>query len=260
MTALQIENSRSGKSEVIILVKAVPHVSKKHGETVCCAGISPEGNWLRLYPVAFRSLERGKKFGRWDKIEFKWQLPRDDIRPESRRVDEDSVHIIGELKKSERSAFLSGKIVTSLKREREAKRSLALLSIEVLDFHAEKRSEAEISEEASTFKSYRSQTDLFSDGSVIPFNPCPYNFKYRYRMDDGEREGTCMDWEIAATFFNWRLQYSEQDTLNRIQKRFGEEYPKKGMLLAMGTHSLFPERWLINGIVRVNQSTQGTLF
>ena len=45
-----------------------------------------------------------------------------------------------------------------------------------------------------------------------------------------------------------------------MQRVFGEEYPKKGMVLAMGTHSLYPDVWLINGIVRLDEVTQMSLL
>ena len=48
--------------------------------------------------------------------------------------------------------------------------------------------------------------------------------------------------------------------LAEIQRVFGEEYPSKGMLLAMGTHSLHPDTWLINGVVRLDEIEQGTLL
>jgi hypothetical protein len=38
------------------------------------------------------------------------------------------------------------------------------------------------------------------------------------------------------------------------------EYPANGMLLAMGTHSLHQDTWLINGVVRQDDISQGTLF
>jgi hypothetical protein len=64
------------------------------------------GNWRRLYPVSFRTLEQSKKFGRWDQIKFNWRLPNDDRRGESRRVDQQSIEIVGQLRKSERARFL----------------------------------------------------------------------------------------------------------------------------------------------------------
>jgi len=118
----------SGSTEAVVMVKAAPQVGRRHGETVCCAGIDLYGNWLRLYPVSFRTLEQSKKFGRWDRIKFNWRLPNDDKRIESRRVDQQSIEIAGKLRKSERANFLARAVVTSLIKEREEGRSFALLS------------------------------------------------------------------------------------------------------------------------------------
>src|SRR5579862_8099417 len=119
--------TRSGETEVVVIVKAAPQVGQRHGETVCCAGIDLYGNWLRLYPVSFRTLDDGQKFGRWDRIRFKWRTPTDDARTESRRVDQDSISIVGTLKRAERERFLAKLITTSLDQERQNGRSLALL-------------------------------------------------------------------------------------------------------------------------------------
>ena len=182
--------TRSGETEAIVIIKAAPQVGQRHGETVCCAGIDLQGKWLRLYPISFRTLDQGQKFGRWDRAKFKWRLPNDDRRIESRRVDQDSLEIIGTLKKAERERFLANSIVTSLDKEREEGRSLALLKTEILGFKAEEKSAEEIQKETTKFDSLRAQPDLFNTKPIIPYKPCPYRFKYRYHTDDGEREGT----------------------------------------------------------------------
>lgn len=257
---MALEHTRSGETEAVVLVKAAPQVGSRHGETVCCAAIDSYGQWLRLYPVSFRRLEDGKKFGRWDRIRFRWRRPTDDSRTESRRIDQDTLTIVGELKQAERERFLANLIVTSLDREREAGRSLALLKAEIIDFRYEKKPEDEIAAEQAKFEALRAQADLFNTKPIIPYRPAPYRFKYRYRTDDGLREGTCQDWEIEATFYRWANRYGESRALDDIAKRFGEEYPQKGMLLAMGTHSLYPNVWLINGIVRLDEVKQLSLL
>ncbi len=256
----QVGLTRSGNTEAVVIIKAAPQVGQRHGETVCCAGIDLHGNWLRLYPISFRTLGDGQRFGRWDRIKFNWRLPSDDQRLESRRVDQDSLEIMGELKHRERQNFLSSTIVTSLNAEREKNKSLALLKAEILDFRFEKKSAADLDTELRKFEILRAQPDLFNTKPIIPYKPCPYIFKYKYQTDDGKREGTCQDWEVEATYFNWEKLYGEQKTLTELQKVFGQEYPKKGMLLAMGTHSLYPDTWLINGIVRLDEVTQSSLF
>ena len=249
----------SCSSEAIVIIKAAPQIGQRHGETVCCAGIDLYGNWLRLYPVSFRTLEEGQKFGRWDRIRFTWRVPHDDRRIESRRVDQQSIQIVGSLKQAEHEKFLAKSIVTGLVREREAGKSLALLRPEILEFKIEKKDDDEVAEESRRFKAIRAQTDLFAK-QVTPYKPCPYRFKYRYLIVEGIREGTCQDWELEATFFNRSKQYGVTKTLDEIQRIFGEEYPRRGMLLAMGTHSRYPDTWLINGVVRLDTNRQMTLF
>ena len=47
--------------EVVIIVKAVPQPSKRYGEMVCCAGVTRQGEWRRLYPI--RSCRRFCSWG-----------------------------------------------------------------------------------------------------------------------------------------------------------------------------------------------------
>lgn len=215
---------KSGEAEAIVIIKAAPQMGQKHGETVCCAGIDIQGNWLRLYPVAFRTLDEGKKFGRWDRIRFRWRLPNDDPRPESRRIDQDSIRLIGELKPSERQRFLAARVVTSLQLERAAGRSLALLSARVTDFSFERKSDGDLDRERAAFTAMHNQEDLFNSRPLIPYQPCPYRFRYHYETDDGPRRGTCQDWEIEATFYHWRSRMGEASALAEMQRVFGQEY------------------------------------
>lgn len=135
-----------------------------------------------------------------------------------------------------------------------------MLRAQVTDFKIEERSKKDLDVEQQRIDVLRSQQELFNSKSVIPYKPCPYRFKYRYQTDDGKREGTCQDWEIEATFFNWANLYGEERALAEMAKVFGEEYPSKGMLFAMGTHSQHPETWLINGIVRLDEVQQLSLL
>ena len=251
---------KSGVTEAIVLIKAAPQFGQKHGETVCCAAIDLEGNWLRLYPVSFRHLDDAQKFSRWDRVRFNWSLPKDDQRIESRRIDQQSLMIVGKLPKRERQIFLGPLITTGLDTERKEGRSLALLKCEIIDFFHEKKSDEEMAEETAKFQSLHNQPDLFNTKRLIPHRPAPYKFKYRYKTDDGRREGTCQDWETETTFFNWSKLYGVTETLDKMCKVFGEEYPEKGMLLAMGTHSLHPNTWLINGVIRIDEIQQFSLL
>lgn len=79
---------------VRILVKAFPQPSKKHEETVCCAGVTEDGQqMLRLFPIRFRRLPQEQQFDRFDLVEV-LATRASDPRPESYRVDEGSIQLI----------------------------------------------------------------------------------------------------------------------------------------------------------------------
>ncbi|MCR8724745.1 hypothetical protein [Frigidibacter sp. ROC022] len=218
------------------------------------------GNWLRLYPVSFRVLEEGKRFRRWDRVKFAWRRPSNDPRIESRHVNSQTLEIIGSVPKSERPNLLNKQIVYSLRREQEAGRSLALLKPEIIGFKIVKKSSETLAEQQRAIDLFHSQEDMFIPRPAVPVKACPFAFKYRYRTEDGVREGTCQDWETEATFFHWRNRYGEKGALERMEDQFGSRLPQRGLYFAMGTHSLYPETWLINGLVQLDPPEQGTLF
>jgi hypothetical protein len=109
----------SGKqwhARVRILVKAYPQPSRTYEETVCVAAVSEDGKqMLRLFPIRYRNLPKDRQFDRFDLVEVNMELPRDDHRPESRHVIEDSIRIVGD-----------GKDVSDVAKVRLWKRSLPL--------------------------------------------------------------------------------------------------------------------------------------
>lgn len=251
------------QDEAFIIVKAAPRASNTYGETVCIAAIDINGCWVRLYPVSFRQLEDAQKFGRWDRIRYRWRKPTasSDRRQESRRVDQDSIEIIGKLRERDRHSFLNRAAVTSLRAALDAGRSLALLRCEIMDFWSERRTSDEISKQAQVYENMRNQKDLFAVRELVPREVCPYQFKYRYRDEDGDHEGTCQDWETEATFLRRRSEmHSEAAALEWMRQRFGVEFPRDGMALAMGTHRWRPSQWLINGVLRVHPTKQASLL
>lgn len=81
--------------QILITVKTYPNPSKTYGETVCVTGISLQDNkFIRLYPIPFRDLDQNKKFKKYNIIEAKITRATDDKRPESYKIDTDSIKII----------------------------------------------------------------------------------------------------------------------------------------------------------------------
>ncbi len=249
----------SGEAEAIIIVKAAPQLGEKHGETVCTAAITRERQWLRLYPIAFRTLEDGQQFKRWDIVRFKWRKPNDDSRVESRRVEHQTLTITGNLKDDQKFGLLDPMVIESLDAEYRAGRSFAFIRPTIKEFIIEEKTSTEYEEERAKFELYAKQADLFLK-PILPYKPCPLRFKYRYSIADGERTGTCQDWETEATFYLWDKQYGRTKAIELMRARWGHEMPQKGLLFAMGTHSRWPETWLINGIIQLPVTGQSSLF
>ena len=158
---------------VIILVKALPQPSKAHGETVCCAGVTAEGKWKRLFPIRFRHLKGDSAFKRWDWVSFRYTRPTHDIRPESCRVHEESLAVVGKLPKSQHAAFLKPLVLPSINAAIERGQSLALIRPRNTRFTYKRKSNSEIAEEREAFEQAAKQTSLF-DTELAALSPTPF--------------------------------------------------------------------------------------
>lgn len=239
-------------------MKALPHAGKKHGETVCCAGITERGEWRRQFPVHFRRLS--EKFARWDIIEYEYRKPKDDKRPESRRVQEDTIRVVGDLAPKERANLLNPIIAPSTAVAASRGQTLALIRPQKVKFSATKKTPKELADERKAYADAARQGSFF-DKELSELEPCPYAFTFKYEDEEGRSHtSTCDDWETAAMYRNFEKKYGEERTLGMMKKTFEEDYPSKGMAFAMGTHSRYPDVWLLIGVIRLDRTTQMTML
>mgnify|MGYP005856662703 FL=1 len=249
--------------EVCVIVKAAPETGQTHGETVCVAGIDIYGNWHRLYPMPFKLLSNEQRFNRWDIISTRWRsaAPKD-MRPESKRVDHESLVKVRNVKESERHEFARRAIVESLTEEKEKGRSFALIRPENPEFIIRSLSDAERTKSQRRRDTLLSQTDMFSgDSTVLTPDVAPYSFHYRFEHEGKTLTHTCIDWETERTFFKWRDQYGEEETLRMMRDKWGQDMPERGIAFAMGTHRVTKfNKWLLSGVIRVNSSAQASLI
>ena len=164
------------ESEAVILVKAFPQVGGKHGETVCVAGVTREGQWLRLFPVSFRKLDDAKQFKRWDIVRFKWRAPTEDKRPESRHVLQHTIEKIDHVPSKDREKLLAPIELKGLTAVRQQGGSLALIRPQIEKFKIERKSDADLKEEAASYQDAVKQIDMFDERVLKPIQPCPYSF------------------------------------------------------------------------------------
>lgn len=246
------------KARVVILVKALPQPSKTYGETVCCAGVTANGVWKRLYPVRFRHLSGDSSFSRWDWVDFEYRLPTRDQRTESCHVHEDSIRIEGSLSSNGRARLLNPLIVGSAKEAFSRGQSLALIRPRRTRFSCRRKSLGQIEAERVAYRKAAAQLSMF-DERLAEIEPTPFLFRFRFEDDAGQHTYTNGDWEAHAMFWRHRRQTNEAEALRWMSEIFNDEYPRKGVVFAVGNQAKRPQVWQLLGVIRLDELTQGEL-
>jgi hypothetical protein len=249
--------SSEQEETALVLVKAVPHPSKRYGETVCCAGVTLDREWRRLYPVRFRHIR--DKFTRWEWVKYRWRLPKSDNRRESRHVYEDTLVTESTMPESERSEFLEPLVHGSVRHAASLKASLALVRPHESRFRYKRKSENDIEEERRKFEQAAKQKSFF-DKELAQIDPSPYEFRLRFRDESGWHDHRCEDWETTAAFWNLRRSHGEEIALKHLDEMYNEHYPGRGMALALGNVARRPQTWLLLGVIRLDVPVQSRLI
>lgn len=251
--------NRLETANVVILVKALPQPSKRYGETVCCAGVTRDRLWKRLFPVRFRHLEGESSFSRWDWVKFRYTRPTSDTRHESSHVHEESIAIDGKLDVRERASLLNPIIVPSTSHAMALKQSLALIRPSDTRFYAKSRSKDDIEAQREAFRRAARQALMF-DKKLSEIEPSPYDFRFKFRDKDGYSHD-CQngDWETHTMFWRERRRTSEAEALKWMMATFNEKYPKRGMAFVMGNQAKRPQTWQLLGVLRLDETYQAEL-
>lgn len=250
---------------VTILVKALPRPSGKYGETVCCAGVTPEGQWKRLYPIRYRHLNGDSSFRRWDTVKFRYREPTGDKRAESCNVEEDSLVIVGEMPRTERARFFDPLVVPSVAEIERRGQSLGLIRPRDTRFFHRPKTAADLAEERAAY-SKAARQGLLLDKELEALEPTPYEFKFKFRDDEADHTYANGDWEAHAMFYNCRRRgKTEAETVDWMSHVFNVEYPARGMAFAVGNMAKRPHTWQLLGVLRLdelpeNEKAQTSLF
>lgn len=247
--------------KVLVTVKAYPEKSKKHGSSVCTAGVTDEGEWIRLYPMPISLFTGSQKISRYDWIEVECQKATDEKlgRKESYRVRPDSIRVLDQSLSSgkraghapwdERNRILLPKVASSLEvlmeQYKTDKTSLGLIKpTEILRFYTrEPLQEPPLSTEY--------QQSLTSERIPI-IADLPHPFAYEFRCDgcaDGKTHDIkCLDWELFESYRSWWRKYQDLQLLwEKLHLKFFSEMREKNLYFFVGMHSLQPT-WLIIGL------------
>ena len=257
---------------VLITVKTYPTLSKTYGETVCTAGLTKDGNWIRIYPIPFRRIEDlEKRYHKYEWIEC--DLVRNtakDKRPESRRpADIDSIRCDGRIGtenqwRERRTLILEkGQVFTNMQEliedAKADKRSLATFKPKkVIDFVVEQDEREWDEKKLDEIRKQLSQHDLFENNewrkTFKVVDKLPYKFSYRF-SDDTDQERTLMilDWELGALFWKYGRD-DEELAIQKVRQKYFDEFVKTDLHFFLGTtrqwHSVAPNPWVIIGVAQ----------
>jgi hypothetical protein len=260
--------SKHVRTRVRILVKAFPQHSDKYQETVCCAGVTDDAQLIRLYPITYRRLAQENQFNRYDLIEATLTKASNDGRPESYRVDHDSIKVI------ERSTGLSdaNKVrlwqphilssLTALEDEHRVNgRSLGIIQPDPASLKFSWRdAEAEDKEDTRGV-----QASLFEQ-PLRPLEPPEFTFFYRYTSGGKEHTQSLQDWEVQATYIAYQRQYgSREKALQMMAQEYGENIPTRNLHFIMGNMAKRQWQFIVIGLLRSGLdpqevAKQGSLF
>ncbi len=243
--------------KVLITVKTYPLPSKKTIEASCTAGITEEGKWIRLFPLPFRYLEHEKQFKKHQWIEAS-VTKASDPRPESYKIDLNSIRLIGKPLEPAKSWKLRKEIVLPLtapslchlqKTKAETGATLGIFKPRII---------RELIIEPEEYPSWTeqelailSQQSMFDKKYVKPLEKIPFKFFYSFYCKDPHCEGhrlSITDWEIGEAYRKWRQHYGEHWEDYFRQKFENEVIYNFDTYLYVGTIRAHPDVWIITGL------------
>jgi hypothetical protein len=230
------------KKRVLIVVRTYPTPAKSTIEASCTAAISEDGQWIRMFPVPARLMEHDKRFKKWQWIEVSLFKAPSDSRPESYKLNPDSI-VVGESVGTEDGWRARKSLIGPLKRkslcriqkERD-ERNYPTLGIfrpyEITRLLIEPAAAGWTETQLSTL----SQDTLFEKAPAQTLEKIPFDFRYEFRCGDVDCRGhtmLCTDWEMGQA----------NDTH-----------------FFVGTVHQYPNSWIIVGLFYPPKAAMGDLF
>ena len=171
---------------ILITDKTYPTPAWKGGEVVCTAGITEEGEWIRLFPIPYRLLDDPKQFSKYYWIEARVRKAQSDPRAESYNVDIDSIQVIGQIQsdkgwKARRTIVepFMGTTMCQLRAERDVHQfpTLGIVRPSRIDRLRIEQTTAEWSNEELA---RMAQMRFIDSGHRQPLQKIPYTFYYDF--------------------------------------------------------------------------------
>lgn len=261
---------------ILITVKTYPIPSDTYDELVCTAGVTADGDFIRLYPINFRDLDDYQQYKKYQWIEVEVEKHgRRDSRKESYRPVGD-IRVLGEPINpnpgnwKERAKYALKNSAESMEALREVQ-DIDRTSLGV--FKPKHVHDLVVSPDDPDWKpEYLQELKQMRiwetrKASRRPLRKVPFKFHYKFNCDDEECTGHRMsihDWEVGALFWGC---VDRGDTHSEAAAKVKHKFlfdicgPDKDTYFFVGTVHGHPKSWIVLGTFYPKaESTQFELF
>lgn len=237
------------KERIFVIAKTYPTRSSKYKELMCTAGINENGEWIRIYPIPFRTLDSYQQFQRYTWIEAEIVKDQSDPRPESHKINASTIDILEHIPPEKqwikrRDIVLNTPIYTSLKTilELQKNNTISLCTFKpskFLDIIAVSNPVEELNEEEKK-EFINANRSLFDDHTCeVEFTGMPH-IPYKFKLKFEDEEGTVstlsiLDWEILQLYLNCKSRKdSDAIAIEKVKYKI-DQLIQKDLYLFLGT-------------------------
>lgn len=244
--------------ELLIVAKTYPLPSTKYRETVCVAAINRAGEMRRLYPIPFRFIGGDVQFKKWEWIRAAVSVTSKDKRPESRRLDIDTVEKLSEFISAknawkERQSWIEPRLSPSfdaleLRRQHTGETLGFVRPTQLLGLDITPIKDAEWTDKEWINLTQEGLFDSDEMRARPPLRKVPFQFHYRYLCGSLEHRHMITDWEAGALYWNCVKSHGD-DWQTPFRARLETEFAQKDLIFMLGTVHRFPDQWLIISLI-----------
>lgn len=247
------------EEDVFITGKTYPTPHKEYLDTVCTGGVTRNGNWIRLWPISYRYLDKERQYPIYSWLRVRVRKSPRDRRKESHAVDESSIQVLSKSTNwNERKRLLIPLLDPHLEdlMERNKKDhnsvSMGIVEIEYEDFYW-RETERQWNEKQLD---YMRQMQLIGPERK-PLEKMPYELRLKYRckgnLHCGGHDMTIFSWEYNQTFRAWRdagKYGDEHEVLAKMKQAILDRMfnGKNDIYVLLGTLFGRPKIWIVGGI------------
>jgi len=250
------------RKRILVVVKTYPNPSSTYGETVCCAGVDLDTReWVRIYPITFRRLAE-RQFEKFQVIRCEANRRRSDNRPESWRVNQDTIELVGTKMPAgprgwaKRMALLpppAASLEEILEAQHANGTSLGMFRPKEIIRLVRRRAEPWTEAQKTYLRQQHLDLGEAASRELSELEQLPFSFAYQFRCDDSRcvkpHTLSILDWELGAAYRKWTKAYG-YGWEAKLREKFEQELPATDLHLVVGNLAKRHHTFVIVGLVR----------